>query len=240
MHDYQIHFQEFKDRSTLAACLAADVSSMLKAHIVKKKIATLVVSGGSTPVLFFHALAKEDISWSHVIITLADERWVKPDHNDSNEHLVREHLLQDRAASAIFFGLKTEETTAIEGEKSCGKKLLSIPLPFDILVLGMGSDGHTASLFPGSASLAQATDMQSGLLCTAINPLSAEHERMTLTLPALATSRQIILHITGREKLKIFEKAVATAPVSPSVLDEMPIRHVLAWAGAAVTVYWAP
>jgi 6-phosphogluconolactonase len=240
MQRYQVHFQRFQDGDGLAVDLARFIASLLQGALAKRGSASLVVSGGSTPVPFFQALSLANILWAKVIVTLADERWVDPSDNDSNERLVRRHLLQNRAALAKFFGLKTEDASAQEGEMNCEKRILSIPRPFDVLVLGMGNDGHTASLFPGAADLPKATDMDSGRLCMAIRPLSASHDRMTITLPALIDSRKIILLITGRGKLKIFEKVLAAEPLSEDVLNEMPVRYVLARAKSPVTVYWAP
>ncbi|MCJ7602204.1 MAG: 6-phosphogluconolactonase [Desulfobulbaceae bacterium] len=240
MQRYQFHFQGFQDNDGLAVDLARYIASLLQGAMAKRGSASLVVSGGSTPVPFFQALSLANIPWAKVIVTLADERWVDPSDNDSNERLVRRHLLQNRAASAKFWGLKTEDASAQEGEMNCEKRILSIPRPFDVLVLGMGDDGHTASLFPGAADLPRATDMNCGRLCMAIRPLSANHDRMTITLPALIDCRKIILHITGKEKLKVFEKALAAAPLSEDVLNKMPVRYVLARAKSPVTVYWAP
>ncbi|MBU0964854.1 MAG: 6-phosphogluconolactonase [Proteobacteria bacterium] len=240
MQEYQVHFQGFHDRPSLAVGLARDIASFLHGVMAKKGFASLVVSGGSTPVPLFQTLSQENIPWQKVLVTLADERWVDPSDNDSNEKLVRRHLLQNRAAAAKFIGLKTGDDTALAGEKSCEKRLLSIPGPFDVLVLGMGDDGHTASLFPGAANLPGATDMDSGRLCMAMSPLNAIHDRMTMTLPALIDSSKIILLITGKGKLQIFEKALAAKPLSAAVLNEMPIRHVLARAKSPVSVCWAP
>jgi 6-phosphogluconolactonase len=240
MQDYQVQFQGFQDGPSLAVGLARRIGSTLDAALAKRDFASLVVSGGSTPVPLFQALSRENISWRKVIVTLADERWVDPADHDSNENLVRRHLLQNRAAAAKFVGLKTEDITARAGEKSCEKRLLAIPRPFDVLVLGMGDDGHTASLFPDAAELAGATDLDSGRLCMAMSPLTASHDRMTMTLPALLDANKIILLLTGRKKLKIFEKALAAEPLSLDVLSEMPIRYVLARAKSPVAVCWAP
>lgn len=240
MRDYQVNFRGFPDSASLAADLAGGIASLLHGAMAKRGFASLVVSGGSTPAPLFQALSSENVPWQKVIITLADERWVDPADNASNERLVRRHLLQNRAAAAGFVGLKTEDVTARAGEKSCEKRIRSIPRPFDVLVLGMGDDGHTASLFPDAADLPMATAMDSGRLCMAIRPGSANHDRMTLTLPALLNSRKIILHITGKGKLKVFEKALAAEPLSADVLNEMPVRYVLAQARSPVTVYWTP
>jgi len=111
---------------------------------------------------------------------------------------VRTHLLQRKAEAAAFTGMWNAAETASEGEGECARQLEKIRRPFDVLILGMGGDGHTASLFPGAVKLAQATDMNSGKICMGIAPVTAPHERMTLTLPAILDSKQIFLHITGQ------------------------------------------
>ncbi|HIJ90101.1 MAG: 6-phosphogluconolactonase [Desulfobulbaceae bacterium] len=227
-------FKEFKDSAKLVAALAAQVAELLRAGIRERGRASLVVSGGSTPVPFFAALSELALDWQQVTITLADERWVGQTDADSNEHLVRRHLLQNRAAAARFVGLKTEAPTAAQGEKECGVRLAGLAAPFDVLILGLGNDGHTASLFPQAARLHEALAPDSGKLCMAITPPVAPHERMTMTLPTLLHSRQIILHIAGPDKRAVYEMAMADGPV-----EEMPIRAVLRRA-APVTVFWAP
>lgn len=228
-------FKKFKDSPTLAAALAGWVAELLRSGIRARGRASLVVSGGSTPVPFFAALSTLALDWEQVTITLADERWVDQAAADSNEHLVRLHLMQNRAAAARFVGLKTGAATAVQGEKECAARLAVLPRPFDALILGMGNDGHTASLFPQAARLGEALALDSGHLCLAITPPVAPHERMTLTLPALLQSRQIILHISGPDKRVVYERALAKGPVA-----EMPIRAVLGQTTSPVTVFWAP
>ena len=228
-------FKEFKDSGTLVAVLAAQVADLLRAGIRERGRASLVVSGGSTPVPFFAALSELALDWEKVTITLADERWVDTSDADSNEHLVRQHLLQNRAVVASFVGLKTGAATAVQGEKECADRLALLPRPFDVLILGMGNDGHTASLFPQATRFGEALALDSGLLCMGITPPVAPHERMTLTLPALLQSRQIILHLVGPGKREVYERALAKGPVA-----EMPIRAVLGQTATPVTVFWAP
>lgn len=228
-------FREFKDSATLVAALAGQVADLLRAGIRARGQASLVVSGGSTPVPFFVALSELTLAWEQVTITLADERWLDPASADSNEHLVRQHLLQNRAATAHFVGLKTGATTARQGEKECAARLALLPRPFDVLLLGLGNDGHTASLFPQATRLGEALALNSGQLCLAITPPVAPHARMTLTLPALLQSRQIILLLAGSSKRAVYEKALASGPIA-----EMPIRAVLAQTTSPVTVFWAP
>lgn len=228
-------FKEFQDSPALVAALANQVADMLRAAIKARGQATLVVSGGATPVPFFAALSAQELDWQQVAITLADERWVDPADQDSNEHLVRRHLLQNRAAAACFVSLKTGAATARQGEKECEDRLALLPRPFTVLILGMGNDGHTASLFPQATGLGEALAMDSGRLCLAITPPAAPHERMTLTLPALLQSRRIILHLAGPGKRAVYEKALADGPVA-----QMPVRAVLRQTAAPVTVFWAP
>ncbi len=131
--------------------------------------------------------------------------------------------------------MKTPAAIAGEGEDECMQRLKQMPVPFDVLILGMGGDGHTASLFPGAASLSAALDRTSGRICMAIVPRVVSHDRMTLTLPAILNSRQIFVHITGEEKRRVYEKALAEGP-----LEAMPIRAILGQEAVPVTVYWAP
>jgi len=225
----------FPDRKNLVIDLAERIGEQLTAGIVDNGQASLAVSGGATPVELFEALSDLDIPWQDVVITLVDERWVEPTENDSNEHLVRNHLLKDKALAATFIGMKNSAATASAGEKECERKLHEVPRPFDVLILGMGGDGHTASLFPGAKKLSLATDMDLGQICIGIAPLTVPHERMTLTLPAILDSRHIFLHITGQEKNDVLQKAQAEGPV-----EEMPIRYILRQQTTPVSVYWAP
>lgn len=230
-----IDLKKFSDRKSLTDNLASQIGGLLTSGIEHNGMASLAVSGGSTPVELFKQLSKMDISWQDVSITLVDERWVPATEVDSNEHLVRTHLLQNRAADATFIGMKNSATTASNGETEYDRQLGKIRLPFDVLILGMGNDGHTASLFPSAEKLSQATDMDSNKACIGIAPLTAPHERMTLTLPTILHSRQIFLHITGQPKKEVFQQAQAEGPS-----QEMPIRYILRQQTTPVSVYWAP
>lgn len=219
----------------LAELLARRVANLLNQALIKKNHAGLVVSGGSTPKPFFQYLSKLDIDWSRVNITLADERWVDTRNKDSNERLVRKNLLQNRAENSRFHGLKNNASTAILGEKQCDATLAKIPRPFDVVILGMGNDGHTASFFPGADRLTEAINSNTKSTCLAITPPKAPHERITLTLPVLLDSEQIILHITGREKRSVLEEALSNGPI-----EEMPIRCILRQDQTPVHIYQAP
>jgi 6-phosphogluconolactonase len=230
-----MNFHSFSDRDTLSTALSAAIASLLSEGIAKQGRASLAVSGGSTPVQLFQDLSILDIDWQHVDIFLVDERWVEPTDADSNERLVKTHLLQNKASCAKFIGMKNAAATAGDGEAECEQRLQGIFQPFDVLILGMGGDGHTASLFPGSQKLAAATNMDSGRTCMALAPLTAPHERMSLTLPVILQSRQLFLHIVGEEKKDVLEKALADGPI-----EEMPIRFILRKKTPPLDTYWAP
>lgn len=229
------NFKEFTDQKSLVIKLADQIGNLLTAGITDNGRASLAVSGGSTPVELFGRLSMLNIPWQQVVITLVDERWVEPLADDSNGQLVRTHLLLNRAAAATFLPMKNPAATAADGEAECERQLQQVPKPFDVLILGMGNDGHTASLFPGAVKLARATDMDSGKICMAIAPLTASHERMTLSLPAILDSRQIFLHITGREKKNVLQAALAEGPA-----EDMPVRYILRQLTTPVSIYWAP
>ena len=227
--------RDFTDRKDLVEYLALQIAELLSSGVADNGRASIAVSGGSTPVELFERLSLLDISWKDITITLVDERWVEPTDDDSNERLARTHLLQNKAAAATFVGMKNSAVTAGEGETECEQNFQKIPQPFDVLILGMGGDGHTASLFPGAEKLAAATAMDSGRTCMALAPLTAPHERMSLTLPVILASRQIFLHIVGQEKREVLDKAMTEGPV-----EEMPIRFILRQQITPVTVFWAP
>lgn len=225
----------FQAAEELVENLAEEISRRLQDAVAARNRAVLVVSGGTTPKPLFIRLAQKDIPWNRVTITLADERWVDTANPSSNEHMVRTYLLQGKAEAAHFTGLKNDNPTAAAGEKKCHERLAEIPRPFDVVILGMGRDGHTASLFPGSPGLREAMDSNSHAACIAMTAGNATPERISMTVPILLDTRQIFLHITGKEKMDVLEQALAGGPV-----EEMPIRSILKQDQTPVQIFWAP
>ncbi len=225
----------FPDRARLAAALARRIADLLAEAVQRDGRAGLAVSGGSTPGALFDRLSQLDLPWDRVTVTLVDERWVDPADPDANEHLVRTRLLRNRAAAAAFVGLKTPADRAADGEDECGRRLAQVPRPFAAVVLGMGRDGHTASLFPGAAQLPAAVDPDSNRTCVAVTPPDAPHDRMTLTLPVILDAERIFLHITGEDKRRVLQKALQEGPAG-----EMPIRFILRRQTPPLEVFWAP
>ena len=230
-----VHEHRFPDRQALAAALAGEIKVDLEEAIPARGAGSLVVSGGRTPALMFQRLNHEKLDWTRVWVTLADERWVETTAEASNERFVRESLLTGPAAAAHFVGLKNPAPTPEAGADWVTRALTRVPHPFDVVVLGMGDDGHTASLFPGSLALARALDPGAPPACVAINALVAPHARVSLNLAALLDARRIVLHIEGDKKWEVYQRAR-----TPGTAAEMPVRAVLQQKEVPVDVYWAP
>jgi len=227
------NFVEFSGAVALNQNFAGKIADALRQGIAANGKASLVVSGGRTPLDLFTQLSRQELDWSKVVITLADERWVSPDNSASNEKLVRNTLLQGLAATATFIGLKNEAATPFDGASATETALQALPRPIDVVILGMGDDGHTASLFPGAANLAEGLALDSGRACIGMTPLTAPLDRITLTLPVLLDSRNIYLHLMGEAKRDVYERAEKGTDV-----NEMPVRAVLNQQQTPVNVYW--
>jgi 6-phosphogluconolactonase len=230
-----VHEHRFPDPLALAHALSGEVKVDLEEAIAARGAASLVVSGGRTPAKLFQHLRNEKLDWSKVWVTLADERWVETAADASNERLVRETLLTGAAAAAHFVGLKNPAPTPEQGADWCNRALTRVPRPFDVVLLGMGDDGHTASLFPGSLALARALDRAAAPGCVAINALTAPHARISLNLAALLDARRVVLHIEGDAKWQVYQRAR-----TPGAGAELPVRAVLQQKEVPVDVYWAP
>lgn len=224
---------KFDNTSVLDAALVENVVQALTADLNLRGMATLVVSGGRTPKGFFQLLSQQALNWEKVTITLADERWVNAGHEASNEKLVRENLIINEACKAKFLPLKNAAVTAAEGVKELHPKLLAEGR-FSVVILGMGDDGHTASLFPGSTTLEAGLDMKSGDTCLSVQPLEAPHERMSMTLPRLLNSQKIILHLSGDNKLEVLNQVL-----NGDDIKELPVRAVLQQSRVPVQIFWA-
>jgi 6-phosphogluconolactonase len=222
----------FADKQQLAEALADAVAADLKAGAAARGVASIAVSGGTTPVGFFRALARRnDVPWDKVVVTLVDERWVDENTDRSNARLVRANLLQGRAAMAMFVPLYQGGDTPDVAKAA--QAVASVPEPLDVALLGMGSDGHTASFFPGGDNLEAALTGEGPVV--AIAAPGAGEKRVTVTLGRLLAAKALYLQIEGEEKAKTLERAEAEGPI-----EDMPVRAVLRQTQRPVTIYWCP
>ena len=213
--------RSFKSSAKLAEALASDVAAWLTDAIAERGFAVLAVSGGSTPKPFFANLSRHKLDWKNVQITLVDERQVDETSPRSNAKLVKETLVQNEAAAAQFIPLYQNPNAANLSR-------------FDVAILGMGNDGHTASFFPGGDNLAAALDIEQSHSIISMIAEGAGESRLTFTLPRLLTARKLCLHIQGADKMAVLEKALVGDDQT-----EMPVRAVL-HAPKPLNLYWCP
>lgn len=227
----QIHHFETRDDASIAA--ANSIAELLAHRLAAQDAASLVVPGGTTPARCFDALSAVDIDWKAVNVVLSDERWVAPDSDDSNEKLVRDTLLKDRAASASLLGVFDAHSTPDARAETLADEIRAMPFPFACALLGMGEDGHFASLFPDADNLEVGLDTDSSDLCLAVRTAASPHPRISLSLAALSRSDEIVLLVFGQAKLDVLEAAKAQG-------SELPIARLLRQKRAPVNIYWAP
>lgn len=230
------------DKQSLAEALGESLIQRLQDSIRESKSASLIVSGGSTPAPVFKVMSAADIDWSLVTITLADERWVPPGHPDSNESLVRDTLMVDKAASAKFVSLYRADTTPADALSSITADVNAMGTPFTAVVLGMGNDGHTASLFPDApeSELTAAMDLDSTETLMMMHPPSVPQARITLTRAALLNAKHRYLHITGEQKCQVLCDAVGNESGARYELGMAPVTGLLLESPETVSVYWSP
>lgn len=226
---------EFASRDEASGVAAEMAAKALQRNIISQGHASLFVSGGSTPEEMFRKLRREEIDWPRVIVGLVDERWVPPDDPESNEKLVRTHLLRDQAAAAGFLpmwmpGSEPDQAAADRSRAyapHCGQA--------SFILLGMGLDGHTASWFPGETSLASLASPANTQAVSAIRADGAcTPQRLTLTGRPVANAVRAVLLVFGKEKRAKLEEARGADPLL------CPVRFAIDGLGERLSIVWAP
>ncbi|MEL7042858.1 MAG: 6-phosphogluconolactonase [Pseudomonadota bacterium] len=225
-------FQSFESEADLQRAAAAWLAAALKDAIARRGTAVFMGSGGRTPGPVYTDLSRADLDWSRVQVGLCDERWVDRDHAASNGAMLERTLLQNRAQAAVYVPMKTLHADPFEAIDAVNERYLDASLT-DVMLLGMGTDGHTLSWFAGARGYAEAVDPESTSIVAAIEAIESEvtgpnRLRMTLTLPCISYARNILLLITGKEKRRVFETAS----------DDAPISFMRQSAGRALTVFY--
>ncbi len=221
-----MEFIEYPDREMLALSLASKLAGQLSQHLRVSDSASLCVPGGTTPAPVFEMLSASELDWSRVTVMLNDERWVDGQNPRSNSRLLHQHLLRDKAQAAQYLDLYTGDATPDEAVPALTEAVAS-HLPITVLLLGMGNDMHTASLFPSASEtvLALAPDAAPVMAIHSVK----DEPRITLTASALRGAINTHLLITGADKRAALERAQKLDPT------EAPIREFL----GDITVHWA-
>lgn len=223
----------FDSREAVAIAAAERIARALERRLDAQGEASVVVSGGTSPAGVFAQLAGISLAWADVHVILSDERWVPPDHEDSNEKLVRETLLVGEAQEANLMPVFKPDVTIEERCSALNDEILQAPFPFACALLGMGEDGHFASLFPDAENLEEGLDVDSSELCIPVRTAASPHPRVSLTLSALSRSDEILLLMFGDKKREVYEATKQAA-------NGHPVSHLLRQKRAPVYVYWAP
>lgn len=242
-----VSFHACSDRQAASRAAADLLAERLSADLEHRGSGSLVVSGGTTPVACFDMLSETALDWARVTVVPSDERWVPADDPNSNEGLIRRRLLRKAAAAARLLPLYRQEfdlgvdpgrdpdlepaaaPAAIERDLQA---LQAMAGAFSAVLLGMGADGHFASLFPDYAGLSRALDPASAERCVLVRTAGSPFLRVSLTLSALLQTGQAALLFFGEEKRAVFEQALAGG--SP-----YPVQSLLAQTAVPVAVFWA-
>ncbi|WP_158535339.1 6-phosphogluconolactonase [Hyphomonas pacifica] len=232
-------FLSFETRQDASRYATEFIARALEKALEDEPVASLMVSGGSTPGGVFDNLTEVDLAWERVIVGLVDERWVGPESDASNERLVRKRLLTGKSGAAGFLPMKTEAQTAGQAVQKRQQAYLPHCSPVDVILLGMGEDGHTASWFPNSSGLEAAMSCETDQAVAVIDatgcPVAGDNtDRMTLTGAAVGKAKAAVLLIFGESKKRVFETSLEASP------QDRPIRHAVDTLGPRMTVIWAP
>lgn len=219
--------RSFPDIESLSQSLAHHVETALQNTLSRQQQATLAVPGGNTPRHYLPALAKCNLPWDRIAVTLSDERWVDVNDEQSNERLVKQHLMNRLPANTHFIGLKTQHSDPSAAVGTVHQRLDAL-VPLSLALLGLGEDGHIASLFPGMNP-----DLPSAHHCVAVEPPIAPSPRISLSLALLAESEHIALVVTGKTKRRLLDR------LNEHPDPELPIVWLLQRARAPVMVFEA-
>lgn len=229
--------EAFPDPGTMAAVIADRLAGRLRGALERDGEALIALSGGRTPEPVYRRLGQAKLAWNGVTATLADERFVPPGDPASNAGLLARSLFSGEAAEAQFVPLWTEGGGPREAAERADSALKALARPHDAVVLGMGDDGHTASLFPGCPELSMGLDLLSDRRCMAVaaHDPAPPQARLTMTLAELLRSRVILILIQGAAKRQVLEAALSAGDIT-----DMPIRAILRQTRVPVQIAWAP
>ena len=225
------HFFESREQASVAA--AEFIANALRKRLESQPEAALVVGGGTSPGRCFTELSNTSMDWERVHVILSDERWVSEHDDASNTKLVRDNLVQGEAETARLLPIYDSLVSIEDRCDSLHEIIPYLSFPFACSMLGMGEDGHFASLFPDADDLAAGLDVDGDKICMAVRTAASPHPRWSLTLAALSHSDEIALLFFGDAKREVYEQAKL-------LNSDYPVSKLLLQKRAPVHVFWAP
>ena len=226
-----MNYYRYRNNSELIESFSEKITTYLRDTLTKKEEVWIVVCGGSTPRNLFINLSTRNLDWNRVNIMLTDERLVSKDSEESNERMVRDSLIQNNAYNAKFYSLNTC-CKSMNNKNSLDLSFLEKILNIDLLILGMGIDGHTASFFPQDPNLYKLIDINNKELFSYVDLADLSTQRITLTYRLLSKSKKTCLYITGKEKKQTFETA--------QILNDANLMPISVFMQNPIDVYWCP
>lgn len=224
---FSLQRHNFSSMTQLSEAFAEYASDVLGKTLQKKSLASLVVPGGNTPREYLPVLAKCSLPWERIVITLSDERWVDVTDEQSNENLVKKYLLDYLPQNTFFIGLKTHHDNPFTAIKEINQRLSKLPQPSSLTVLGVGEDGHIASLFPGMHF-----DLPTTQYCVAVSPPIAPSLRVSLSLSILGQSDHIALVVVGKVKQQLLNQLLGEG-----IDSKLPIARLLQCAHSRIDIF---
>lgn len=228
-----LQINKFESREALIVSLTADVLEALSSVIGERSVSSMLLAGGNTPGPLYEHLSKQHFPWDRVWVAPTDERWVAPTHEDSNEKLIRGTLIKNEASKIQYMSLKSKADNPVRGQIEIENKLKELPWPPEVVLLGMGEDGHVASLFPGLPDTRDAMSIENTQRCHPVRREGDDVARISITLNTLLNSKRIFLLCYGEKKLKVIEKS------AKEKTELFPVSHLLCQDAVPVTLYWA-
>ncbi len=224
---------EFNNATDCDDELAKELSKEINVVLKNQPKINLAIAGGNTPKALYQKLSHSRLPWERVQITLTDERWLDTDHLDSNEKMARKELLKNQAVVAPFIALKSNIVNAQDAVILCDRNLKSHMEKLDLVILGMGEDGHFASIFPDSDNLNSLLDLKQTLYCQAVFPKD-KPARMSLTMAYLLTARKIYLRISGDIK-----RDIVLGVLNNNLDKPYPIAELIRQSCSPIDIYWS-
>lgn len=236
MIDNPTHWQEFDNREKFNEALVQRIADTLQSASLAQSQILFGVSGGSTPLPVYQALAQKELAWNRIKLLLVDERYVASTHADSNERNIREAFSGNTIIGKNIIGLRSDKADIETVAMAADQKLASINAVLDVIVLGMGEDGHFASLFPTGVKFDQAISENGSRFVFPISPMPehAPHPRLTMSLAYMQRARRIILAITGENKRRVLQQAIIEGDV-----QHLPIAALFKANSPAVEIFWS-